>query len=149
MNNIVERRIEQFITTKFLKTESEVTLITFLVKTIESDYKKNAVNDVLVAKQIENKQIHVLNTVRNSFQDGSAFLKYFNFKNNNIAFSKLNGIKIMQFVNSLDNIKSTDIVSALNKGDTRKNILPKHRINTNKLKNNNVKIIHKKSKESL
>ena len=39
MNKIVEKRIEQFIATKFLKTEAELTLVSFLVKTIEADYK--------------------------------------------------------------------------------------------------------------
>lgn len=150
MNNIIEKRIEQFITTKFIKTEAELTLVSFLIKTIESDYKKDVSADVLVAKQIETKQIHVLNIIRNSFQDGATFLKYFNFKNNNIPFSKLNGVKIMSFVKSLDNIKSIDIVSALNQTDTRKNLQRRSKQkNQNKTRNPNVKIVHKKSKESV
>ena len=120
MNKIVERRIEQFITTKFLKTEAELTLVSFLVKTIEADYKKRTTDVKLADKQIASKQIHVLNIIRNSFSNGETFLKYFNFKNNNIPFSKLNGVKIMNFVNNLDSVKSTDIVAALNTVNVKK-----------------------------
>ena len=84
MNKIVEKRIEQFIATKFLKTEAELTLVSFLVKTIEADYKKRTLDSKLAEKQIESKQIHVLNIIRNSFSNGETFLKYFNFKNNNL-----------------------------------------------------------------
>jgi hypothetical protein len=127
MNTIVEKRIKQFITTNFLKTESELTLVSFLVKTIEADYKKITTDIKLVDKQIESKQIHVLNTIRNSFSNGEAFLKYFNFKNNNMPFSKLNGMKIMKFVNSLDTVKSTDIITALNAVNVNKTFYKKNK----------------------
>lgn len=146
MNKIVEKRIEQFIATKFLKTEAELTLVSFLVKTIEADYKKRTLDPKLAEKQIESKQIHVLNIIRNSFSNGETFLKYFNFKNNNIPFSKLNGLKIMNFVNSLDSVKSTDIVSALNTVNVKKTFHKKSK-RTNKTVNQtkpNVTVIHKK-----
>lgn len=146
MNKIVEKRIEQFIATKFLKTEAELTLVSFLVKTIEADYKKRTIDSKLAEKQIESKQIHVLNIIRNSFSNGETFLKYFNFKNNNIPFSKLNGMKIMNFVNSLDSVKSTDIVAALNTVNVKKTFHKKgkktHKTPTNSKAN--VTVIHKK-----
>ena len=147
MNKIVEKRIEQFIATKFLKTEAELTLVSFLVKTIEADYKKRTLDPKLAEKQIESKQIHVLNIIRNSFSNGETFLKYFNFKNNNIPFSKLNGMKIMNFVNSLDSVKSTDIVAALNTVNVKKTFHKKGKKSTKTSNNSsktNVTVIHKK-----
>lgn len=148
MNNIIERRIEQFIVTKFLKEASELSLVTFIVKAIESDLKQKTQDHKLVEKQIESKQIHVLNLIRDSFSNGDTFLKYFNFKTNNISFANLNGIKIMNFVNELNNLKSTDIVAALNQSNVKKTFIGKvkHKKNNH---SNNITIVHKKRSKDI
>ncbi len=133
MNKIIEQRIQQLITTKFLKTESEINSIVLSMQAIERDVQKIHGKSVINDKQIETKQIHTLNRIHKMFSSGFLFLQYFNAKTNNSPFGKLNTMKIMSIVNDIENLNSAELSSYLNRSST--NIKKQHSKKRNFRKN--------------
>jgi hypothetical protein len=132
MNNIIKNRIEQLISTKFLKTESEIQALTLSLEAINQDFKKNHGANKIHDKQIETLQIHILNKIRNTFTSGELYLSYFNNQNDNLPFGKLNTFKIMNVVNQLENLNSAEANRFVN---NKKSNFQHKRVHKNKTQN--------------
>lgn len=141
MNNIIEQRIKQFISIKFLTTQSEITALTMLLNSIEKDFQNIHGKGVINDQQIETRQIYTLNKIQSSFSNGDAFLKFFNYKSDNTNFAKFNTMKLMAIVSFIDDAQSSDIMEALNQSQ-HKVTKPYHKKNNKKV--NNKKSSHKK-----
>lgn len=139
MNKIIQNRIEQFIVTKFLTSENEVTALTLLLNSIEKNiYSKHGKSSVY-DKQIENKQVFILNKIRELFSNGDSFLKYFNKKTNNTNFNKLNNYKLFSVVEAIELATTSNVIEVLNSIKTKSN---KKRVNnfSKKKKNHNNRV---------
>ena len=79
MNRIIEQRVKQLITIKFLTTQSEITALSLLLNAIEQDFQRIHGKSIVNEKQIETRQIYTLNKIQNSFSNGETFLKFFNY----------------------------------------------------------------------
>ena len=119
MNQLIQQRIQQLITTKFLKTESEIQAVVLSIDAIERDIQKIHGKSAINQKTIETKQIHILNRIHNTFTSGFLFLKYFNFKTDNSPFAKLNTMKVMKVVNDVDTVTSAEVSTFLNEQEAK------------------------------
>jgi hypothetical protein len=145
MNTIVERRMQNLVISKFLKSAVEIKMLSLLVDAIEKSQPKN-IEKILLEKQTESRQMELINIVQTKFTSGENLLKFVNQKTNHMSFEDLKTHKLVELNKFIHEAKVEDIMSALNKASVKtKNIAPPARKKVFKNKSNsNVEIIIKK-----
>lgn len=146
MNTIVERRMQNLVISKFLRSPIEIKMLSLLVESIEKSQPKN-IEKILLEKQTESRQMELINVVQNKFTSGDNLVKFVNQKTNHMSFENLKTHKLMEINKLIQDATIEDVMSTLNKAAVKnQKIVPpaKKRNFKQKIQQNKVEIIIKK-----
>lgn len=145
MNHIVERRMQNLVISKFLKTGVEIKMLSLLVDAIEKSQPKN-IEKVLIEKQTESRQMELINIVQAKFVSGENLLKFVNQKTNHMSFESLKTHKLVELNKMIHDATIEDVMSTLNKAEvkTKKIAPPAKKRNVRQKNVSSVEIIVKK-----
>lgn len=146
MNTIVERRMQNLVISKFLRSPIEIKMLSLLVESIEKSQPKN-IEKILLEKQTESRQMELINVVQNKFTSGDNLVKFVNQKTNHMSFENLKTHKLMEINKLIQDATIEDVMSTLNKAAVKnQKIVPpaKNRNFKQKIQQNKVEIIIKK-----